>query len=143
HEDAFIAFRYARNIASGEGFVLNPGERVLSTGAPLFTLLLALAYPILHDGIIELPMVISGAALGVQAYVVYRLLRDAFPLTALVTATLVFAGLAHPNHFFAMETSFAMALGLSTLWAFQLDRPKLTGVLLGLACLARFDAVLF
>ena len=40
-EDAFITFRYARNIAQGLGFVYNPGERVLGTTTPLQTLLLA------------------------------------------------------------------------------------------------------
>jgi hypothetical protein len=40
-EDAYITFRYARNIAQGVGFVFNPGELVLGTTTPLQTLLLA------------------------------------------------------------------------------------------------------
>jgi len=40
-DDAFITFRYARNILSGAGFVYNGGERVLGTTTPLYTLLLA------------------------------------------------------------------------------------------------------
>ena len=40
-DDPFITFRYADNLRRGLGFVYNPGERVLSTTTPLFTLLLA------------------------------------------------------------------------------------------------------
>jgi len=40
-DDAFITFRYARNLLAGLGFVFNPGERVLGTTTPLYTLLLA------------------------------------------------------------------------------------------------------
>jgi hypothetical protein len=39
-DDSYITFRYARNLLGGEGFVFNPGERVLGTTTPLYTLLL-------------------------------------------------------------------------------------------------------
>jgi len=42
-DDAYITFRYARNLAQGAGFVYNEGERVLGTSTPLLTVLLALA----------------------------------------------------------------------------------------------------
>lgn len=42
-EDALITARYAENLAAGEGFVYNLGEKVLGTTTPLYTLLLALA----------------------------------------------------------------------------------------------------
>ena len=38
-DDAFITYRYARNISNGLGFVYNYGEKVLGTTTPLFTLL--------------------------------------------------------------------------------------------------------
>ena len=40
-DDALITFRYAENLAAGNGFVYNIGERVCGTTTPLFTLLLA------------------------------------------------------------------------------------------------------
>lgn len=40
-DDAFITFRYSRNIVDGEGFVYNPGTRTLGTTTPLYTLLMA------------------------------------------------------------------------------------------------------
>jgi arabinofuranosyltransferase len=40
-DDAFITFRYARNLLAGNGFVYNPGQAVLGTTTPLYTLLMA------------------------------------------------------------------------------------------------------
>ncbi len=40
-DDAWITYRYARNLAAGEGFVYNAGEWVYGTTTPLLTLLLA------------------------------------------------------------------------------------------------------
>ncbi len=40
-DDFFITYRYAENLASGNGFVFNPGERVFGTTAPGMGLLLA------------------------------------------------------------------------------------------------------
>lgn len=40
NDDAFITFRYAKNISEGNGWVFNSGEKVQGTSSPLFTLLL-------------------------------------------------------------------------------------------------------
>src|SRR5439155_1651061 len=39
HDDAFISFRYARNLVRGTGLVMNPGERVEGISNFLWTLL--------------------------------------------------------------------------------------------------------
>jgi hypothetical protein len=36
-DDSFITYRYARNILSGNGFVYNPGERIMGTTTPFYT----------------------------------------------------------------------------------------------------------
>jgi 4-amino-4-deoxy-L-arabinose transferase-like glycosyltransferase len=41
-DDAFITFRYVRNLIAGQGYVFNPGEHVLGTTTPFYTLYLAL-----------------------------------------------------------------------------------------------------
>src|ERR1700692_4517572 len=43
-DDAYITFRYARNLAEGLGLVYNPGEWVLGTPTPLWAILLAGGY---------------------------------------------------------------------------------------------------
>jgi len=40
-DDSYITFRYAQNLLSGQGFSYNPGEAVLGTTTPLYTLLMA------------------------------------------------------------------------------------------------------
>ncbi|HXF58265.1 MAG TPA: hypothetical protein VN539_00400, partial [Candidatus Saccharimonadales bacterium] len=45
-DDSWIHAVFARNVASGQGFSFNPGERVAGSTAPLYTLLLALLYKI-------------------------------------------------------------------------------------------------
>src|SRR5690606_26803493 len=40
-DDAFITFRYSRNLVEGQGFVYNPGVHTLGTTTPLFALILA------------------------------------------------------------------------------------------------------
>jgi hypothetical protein len=41
-DDAYITFRYARNLATGAGLVYNTGERVLGTTTPAYAMMLAL-----------------------------------------------------------------------------------------------------
>lgn len=48
-EDAYITFRYARNLAVGHGLVYNPNERVMGFSSPLWTLWCALGTLLLHD----------------------------------------------------------------------------------------------
>jgi hypothetical protein len=43
-EDAYITFRYARNLAHGFGWVYNPGERVFGFSSPLWTAWMALGF---------------------------------------------------------------------------------------------------
>ncbi|MCB0084947.1 MAG: hypothetical protein KDE47_28600 [Caldilineaceae bacterium] len=40
-DDALITYRYAENIATGQGFAYNVGEQILGTSTPLYTLLIA------------------------------------------------------------------------------------------------------
>jgi hypothetical protein len=51
-DDAYITFRYARNLADGLGLVYNPGDWVLGTTAPLWALILAGGYRL---GLTDLP----------------------------------------------------------------------------------------
>jgi hypothetical protein len=43
-EDAYITFRYAKNLAIGNGLQYNPGERVMGFTSPLWTVWCALGY---------------------------------------------------------------------------------------------------
>lgn len=47
-EDAYITFRYARNLVDAHQLVFNPGERVMGFSSPLWTLWSALGYMLTH-----------------------------------------------------------------------------------------------
>jgi hypothetical protein len=74
-DDAYITFRYARNLADGLGLVYNPGEWVLGTTAPLWALILGGAYRL---GLTDLPWVataVSGVCDAATAALLFILAR--------------------------------------------------------------------
>ncbi len=70
-DDAYITFRYAQNLAGGNGLVFNPGERALSTTAPGLAVLLALpawlGADIVTTARLLCALSLSGAALSLLA----------------------------------------------------------------------------
>jgi len=48
-DDSWIHVRFAQNLAAGYGFSFNPGEPTSTTTAPVWTLLLTLAYRVTHE----------------------------------------------------------------------------------------------
>jgi hypothetical protein len=113
-EDAFITFRYARNLAEGNGFVYNAGERVLGTTTPLQTVLLAaLGWPLGPERIPAIAAVVMpafGIAAGAVAY--GALVRFGLPRAGAAAGVLVF--LLHPvvvrTSLGGMETPLALFL---------------------------------
>lgn len=141
YDDPYITYRYARNLAAGQGFVYNSGERVLSTTTPLFTLLLALVYPLWSD-LPHAANLISTASLAVGGLLLWDLARSwntplagwamlfLYPLFPLVVTTT------------GSETPLYLALSIGAYAAYARQRLSLTAVLAALAALARPDAIL-
>ncbi len=72
-DDAYITFRYARNLINGVGFVYNAGERVLGTTTPAYTVLLALAAFV--SGFTDFPKLAVALNAGCDALTFCLLLR--------------------------------------------------------------------
>jgi hypothetical protein len=93
-DDTYITFRYAENIAHGEGFVFNAGQHVLGTTTPLWTVILAVA------ALFRLPLpefaFVSGALLSGASVVLIAmtLRRLGFPGWTGLTASAMFAAQA-------------------------------------------------
>ncbi len=142
-EDAYITYRYAENLASGDGFVFNPGERVLGTTTPLFTLVLALA------GLLGFDVPAAGTALSVASIAgvglagAWLLRRLGHPELGVVYALLVLWGGFATYSLTGMETSFYTLLLFAAALAGWRRRWVWTGLWLGLALLTRYDAVVF
>ena len=141
YDDPFISYRYAANISRGLGFVYNPGERILSTTTPLFTIVLALAglitsdFHLLATGIGVISLALGGLFIFDLAHTwktpiigwTGLLLYPTFPL---VVSTL------------GSETPLYLALCLGT-FAFYARKNFITAGIFGaFAALARPDGVL-
>ncbi|GAB3499641.1 hypothetical protein [Amycolatopsis cihanbeyliensis] len=151
-EDAYISFRYALNIAEGNGPVFNPGERVEGYSNFLWVITLGLL-----KAVFGLDIVGSAVVLGVLctlgcvvlAYLlvnrVVRLVRPespdqpAFGIAAAVL-TAAASGLAAygPS---GLETPLFLLLTLGLCLAVTAERFVIAGVLVALATMTRPDGV--
>ena len=150
YDDAFITYRMAANLASGHGFVYNPGEWHLGSTAALYGMLLAafgwLAGP---DRIPAISGVVSCASMFATGLMLPALgAADADPNEAArgwragVAAGLLYA--ASPLLFvtFGGEMPFLLALVTGAFLAERRGRPALAAVLAALAAVTRPDGVL-
>jgi len=146
YEDAFITFRYAQQIAEGNGFVYNLGERVYGTTTPLFTLLLT--------GWLLIPgtEVVAGArligltsAVGTLTLLLMTLRRMG---TTQPQQLLVLALIGTSSKFWikdtgGMETPLVIFLLSASWYAYVYRKLSWTGILSGLLLWTRVDLILW
>jgi hypothetical protein len=140
-DDPYITFRYAENIAQGNGFVYNSGDTTLSTTTPLMTLLLALV------GLVGIDIPLAGAIIGCislalgglvlwaiadrwQARLVGATALLLYPISPLLVQTI------------AAETTLYLLLILVGFLALVHDKYAVAGVFLALATITRADGIL-
>jgi hypothetical protein len=146
-EDAYITFRYARNIAEGNGFVYNLGERVLGTTSPLQTLLLAgvgLAFgPERVPLVASLLMPIFGIGGGILAFLAVR--RFGASRISATIGLLLFT--LHPlvmrTALGGMETPLVLFLMALSLYFLAVRRAVPTTVTIALLALCRIDGLIW
>ncbi len=142
-DDAYITFRYARAIALSGAFEYNPGERVLGTTTPLFTMLMtvsfwrgwppewtAVAISCLADGLTIATLAALLLSWGQRIAV------------ALTIAMLAMWPVMITYAVSGLETSLYTFLVYGCFFAASRGRAAGSGVLLGLALLCRPDAAL-
>lgn len=146
-DDAFITFRYARNILAGNGFVYNPGEHVLGTTTPFYTILLTGMGAFLGGTQAPFPQIaltLNALADGLTAVMLLDLGRRLGSKLAGASAGLAWA-VAPFSVTFAiggLETSVYVALLVGMAWAYLDRRRKLVALLGALALLTRPDALI-
>jgi hypothetical protein len=146
-DDAFITFRYARNILAGNGFVYNPGEHVLGTTTPFYTILLTGTGAFLGGTQAPFPQIalaLNALADGLTAVMLLDLGRRLSSKLAGAAAGLAWA-VAPFSVTFAiggLETSVYVALLVGIAWAYLDKRRKLAALLGVLALLTRPDALI-
>ena len=144
-EDFLITLRYAENIAHGNGFVYNLGERVLGTTTPLYTLFLALL-EFLH-----LNATLGGKLLNILAdsgtcYLLARLMARkeiGTPLAGLFAALLyAFGSTPIAISIGGMETGVVACVGMGMVSAFLARKTRTLYVLGAILLLLRIDGLL-
>jgi len=141
-DDAFITYRYARNIASGYGFVYNLNEPVLGTTTPLYTLALALFGKLSGQDIRLISHLISVLSLWISGVVLYYLGKEG-GIPQAVAIALVFVSNPLLISAIGMETLFLIAILLLALKSYVDEKFYLAGVLLGCLILTRYETTLF
>ncbi len=146
-DDAYISFRYAANLARGQGLVFNAGERVEGFSNFLWTLLAAAMLRVGASAPLWMPLVALGALLALVAVTArgVRALADdpAHPgaLRGSVAAAVVALSGGLGYHAFAgLETvPFTLAFTVAALAAVQ-RRPTSFAVVTAVAFLLRPEA---
>lgn len=141
YDDPFITFRYAANLRRGLGFVYNPGERVLSTTTPLYTLLLAvLSY--LWPDLPLLSNLISALSLSLGGVFLYQIGRRWEEPVAGIVAAVLFPFFPLMIGTFGAETCFYVMLCLGAFALYAGERYEAAMALAAVATLTRADGVL-
>lgn len=144
-DDAFITFRYARNLSAGLGFVYNVGERVLGTTTPLFTLLLAAlgsALPVSHAHLaLAINAVSDGLTCVLLAGFIWRLIGSkSGAVLGAVAFALCSQSVAGATT--GMETSLFTMLLAAAFCLYAWGRTVGAAAALGMAVLTRPEAII-
>jgi hypothetical protein len=146
-EDAFITFRYARELFLGNGFVYNPGEPIYGTTTPLLTLLLAgWLYLTGPEHIIAGARILDLLATAAGYLFVWLTLRRAgFGLVqrSLAVGLLVLSSKFWSMDSGGMETPLLIAFMAASWYAWAIRKPGLAGLLCGLLLWVRVDLLLW
>jgi hypothetical protein len=152
-DDAYISFRYARNLVAGRGLVFNPGERVEGYTNFLWVLLSALPIALGHGpvgfsravGLAAHLAALTGVFCAARRLTTRPLLAFAGALLyALSPAAAVWAtaGLETPLFTALVTWGVWFALGGPGDDAARHPRPAIAAMLLGLATLTRPEGIL-
>jgi hypothetical protein len=143
-DDAYIFYTYAKNIAEGNGYVFNLGEKVNATTSPLYTILLAVLYfiikPVSTESLHLIGLLISLLSIFIILFSVKKILKNDrlfqfFALTFLCLPLLKFG--------FGMETFLNLALIVFSVYLLLSNRLIIASIIAGLSVLARLDSILF
>ncbi|MDP3980134.1 MAG: hypothetical protein Q8Q33_01830 [Chlamydiota bacterium] len=143
YDDAYITFRYARNLAQGKGFCYNFGENYLGTTTPFFTILLASAKFLFPAVIIpSVAQWLTGGALLCLSIFTYLLGRNnGKPIAGMVSALYVLL-----NPVFVLtwggESIFLLALIAAAIYFYFRGSELVSAIIIGMAFLTRGEGIL-
>jgi len=144
-DDAYITYRYAENIANGEGFVYNAGEHVYGTSSPGFALLLAAWLKVFRDPVIgSLGLDILASLLAL--FLVWKLLEHtSLPVEqrAVCLFILIWSDRLLLHLMEGMELPLVVSCMLAALYFMVKEKPIAAGVSAGWMLWLRLDSALW
>jgi hypothetical protein len=146
-DDAFITFRYSRNLVEGEGFVYNPGFRTLGTTTPLYTLLMAGIGLLTGSGAYPwFALVVNAAADAATAVLLTWLLFRVSARLSLAGVLGLLWAISPMSVTFAiggMETSIEILWTVAAVSLYLARRERWMAVCAALGVLTRIDAIIW
>ena len=139
-DDAYITYRYARNIALGKGFVYNEGEWVLGTTTPLYTVFLALVSYFSKEDVVGIGTIISTVSLWISAGLLYEL-RRSFDSSGSFFLALIFITNPFLRNFIGMESYFLLCIFMLTILTYHNGKRNVSSFFNGLLILIRYEMV--
>jgi len=144
YDDAFITYRYAANLADGNGLVFNAGatwEPILGTTTLLYSLILS-GFSALGLDLVRASLALNIVCDAVTALLLVRILGRR-PVVA-TAAVLGFASLPELARISVggMESPLFLVCAVSACFAVQNGRAGLAGILTAATCLVRPEGVL-
>lgn len=142
YDDAYITFRYARNLADGYGFCYNPGTPSLGTTTPFFTLLLA-GLASLGADIPAAGSLLTCLSLLLLAVVCYLSLSlEGRPLAGIAAGLLILVNFRLAKTIGGEPVLLCLLIFAAAYFSEARDRTVPAALLLALAALTRGEGVL-
>ena len=142
-DDAWIHLQFARNLAEGYGFAYNPGEPVSGSTAPLWTLVLGGVFALAgaHPALAQALGIGCALATAWLAGELARRWTGRDDLALLVSVLTALAGPVLWGALSGMEVALAALLVTAALVLRASERELAAAITLGLATLARPEAI--
>jgi hypothetical protein len=141
YDDPYITYRYAANLAAGNGLVYNLNEAVLSTTTPLFALLLG-GLRTLGADIPRTANLISAVSVAVGGYFLWSLAQTWRTSLAGWAALLLYPTFPLLAQSFGSETPLYLTLSIGALLFYARGSLRTTAIFAALAALTRGDGIL-
>ena len=139
-DDSFVGYSNAQNLARGLGFAFNPGERLLTTSAPLVVPFYA-AGAVLGIDIVTFSQIVSALALVASALLAYCIALRIAPAFGASSAAFVLVTSPFVVLLWSHESLVWLALALGAVELTLQKRFAGGALVLGLSGLARPEAV--
>ncbi|HET9341546.1 MAG TPA: hypothetical protein VFO25_01355 [Candidatus Eremiobacteraceae bacterium] len=141
-DDSFIGYDTASDLASGQGFSFDPGERVLSTSAPLAVLVYAGLNVLTHVDVVTIAQIFAALACLLIGFGTYALVRTLAAPEGALAASLTLLCAPSILLLWSHETYLCVAMVVGALLLLRGGRAVGAAIVLGLATLMRPEALL-